>query len=177
MDIAREIKRQLSMDEVVRYYGFVPNGGGYIACPYHKEKTPSLKVYAEPGRGWHCYGCNEGGSVIDFVMALFNIPFTAAVVRLNADFHLGLTNDDPDPRELERLKAERLSAQKADARREAEYMAKTYEYRRLWNAKLHKAPKSPDEPFHPEYIEACKKLDALDWWFVEHPYKRGEQYQ
>lgn len=175
--IADTIKRTLSMDEVVRYYGFVPNRGGFITCPYHKEKTPSLKVYTEPGRGWHCYGCNEGGSVIDFTMALFNIPFSAAVVRLNADFRLGLTNNRPDPREAARLRAERLKTKREADAREAEYMTHTYEYRRLWLAKKLKAPSAPNEPLNPEYIEACKKLDALDWWFVEHPYKRGEQYQ
>lgn len=175
MDIADEIKRRLSMDEVVRRYGFTPKQpGNYICCPFHHEKTPSLKVYSEPGRGFHCYGCGEGGSAIDFAMKLFNIPFSAAVVRLNADFRLGLTNDRPGPRELARLKAERLAHEEAAEAYEAEYMKRTYEYRRLWQAKLFKAPKSPDELPDPEYIEACFNLDALGWWFTQNPYKRGD---
>lgn len=79
------------MDEVVRRYGFTPKQpGNYICCPFHNEKTPSLKVYSQPGRGWMCFGCGKGGTVIDFVMNLYKIPFSAAVVRLNADFNLGL---------------------------------------------------------------------------------------
>ena len=174
MDIAEEIKRRLSMDEVVRRYGLEPNRAGFICCPFHREKTPSLKVYSEPGRGFNCYGCGAGGSVIDFVMKLFNIPFSAAVVRLNADFRLGLCNDRPAPREVEKLKAERLAKENAAEAAEAEYMVNTYEFRRLWQAKLFKAPKSPVGPFDPEYIEACLKLDWLQYWFDTHPYKRGD---
>lgn len=178
MDIADEIKRRLSMDEVVRAYGFEPKQpGNYICCPFHHDKTASLKVYNEAGRGFHCFGCGQGGSVIDFAMLLFKIPFSAAVVRLNADFRLGLSNDRPDPRELARLKAERQKRENEAEAAEADYMAHTYEYRRLWNAKIFKAPKSPEEIIDPEYIEACKKLDALDYWFFTHPYKRGEQYK
>lgn len=68
---------------------------------------------------------------------------------------------------------EREAKQREAEAYEAEYMAKTYEYRRLWNAKLFKAPKSMDELPDPEYVEACLKLTALDEWFRENPYKRG----
>ncbi len=85
------------MDEVVRRYGFEPNRAGFICCPFHREKTPSLKVYSEPGRGFYCYGCGAGGSVIDFAMLLFKIPFANAVSRIDCDFLLGLLNDKPEP--------------------------------------------------------------------------------
>ena len=177
MDVAGEIKQRLSMGDVARHYGFTPNGGGFIACPLHREKTPSLKIYEEPGRGFHCYGCGKGGSVIDFTMELFGLPFAAAVVRLNADFRLGLCNDHPDPRELRRLAEERLVVKREAGAREAEYMAHTREHCRLWQAKLLKAPANPDEPFDAEYVEACQRLPALEEWFRLHPYKRGEHYQ
>lgn len=122
MDIADEIKQRLSMDEVVKRYGFTPKQpGNYICCPFHNEKTPSLKVYSQPGRGWMCFGCGKGGTVIDFVMNLYKIPFSAAVVRLNADFRLGLCNDRPDPREAEKLRAERLAKEKAVAYSREQY--------------------------------------------------------
>jgi DNA primase len=168
--IADAIKRALSMDAVARYYGFHPNRSGNILCPFHHEKTASLKIYTEPGRGFHCYGCGEGGSVIDFVMKLLSIPYSAALVRLNADFHLGLTNEKPDPKELARLHRERREAEERRRAFEAEYEIRTNQFRRLWAAKVHKAPQSPGDEFDPEYVEACKTLDALDWWFQEHPF-------
>lgn len=164
--IADEIKRTLSMDQVARFYGFNPNRAGDILCPFHAEKTPSLKIYPEPGRGWHCFGCGQGGSVIDFVMQLFRISFSAAVVRLNADFSLGLTNEAPDPREVLRRRTELREAERKRAAHEAEYISKASTFRRLWAAKLR------GDPNDPEYVEACKRLDALDAWFMEHPFEQ-----
>lgn len=56
----------------------VPERGGFVNCPFHKEKTPSLKIYREQNR-WHCFGCNEGGDVIDFVIKRDNLTFIDAV--------------------------------------------------------------------------------------------------
>ena len=167
------IKRTLSMYDVAVMYGFTPNRSGNIKCPFHAEKTASLKIYREPGRGFHCFGCGAGSTVIDFVMKLFNIPFQAAVVRLNADFRLGLSNTRPDSRELERLRARRREQEKAVKAFTAEWDKRMEEHRRLWCAKIQKAPSGPWDDFDPEYVEACKRLDYLEWWFDAHPYSEG----
>jgi len=44
---------------------------GKIHCPFHEDRTPSLHVYPEPGRGWYCYGCRRGGSVYDLAALLW----------------------------------------------------------------------------------------------------------
>lgn len=50
-------------------------------CPFHKEKTPSFHV--SPNRGfYHCFGCKETGSAIDFVMKLEGQTFGEAVRAL-----------------------------------------------------------------------------------------------
>ncbi|WP_437565053.1 DNA primase [Sorangium sp. So ce542] len=50
-------------------------------CPFHKEKTPSFHV--NPNRGfYHCFGCKETGSAIDFVMKLEGRTFAEAVREL-----------------------------------------------------------------------------------------------
>ena len=47
-------------------------------CPFHKEKSPSFHV--NPERGFfHCFGCKEAGSVIDFVMKEQGCTFPEAV--------------------------------------------------------------------------------------------------
>jgi len=38
---------------------------GKVCCPFHEDRTPSLHVYDEPGRGWYCFGCGRGGSIYD----------------------------------------------------------------------------------------------------------------
>jgi 5S rRNA maturation endonuclease (ribonuclease M5) len=43
-------------------------GNEFVAlCPFHREKSPSFHVNPEYNT-FHCFGCNCGGSVIDFVM-------------------------------------------------------------------------------------------------------------
>jgi hypothetical protein len=41
-----------------------------IACPFHDDRTPSLHVYDDH---WHCFGCDLGGTIIDFGAALYGI--------------------------------------------------------------------------------------------------------
>ena len=50
-------------------------------CPFHKEKTPSFHV--NPDRGFfHCFGCQESGSAIDFLMKHDSLTFPEAVRAL-----------------------------------------------------------------------------------------------
>lgn len=50
-------------------------------CPFHKEKSPSFHV--NPDRGFfHCFGCKESGSAIDFLMRHEGYTFPEAVRAL-----------------------------------------------------------------------------------------------
>lgn len=50
-------------------------------CPFHQEKTPSFHV--NPDRGFfHCFGCKEAGSAIDFVIKHEGYSFPEAVRAL-----------------------------------------------------------------------------------------------
>lgn len=47
---------------------------GKVTCPFHDDRTPSLHAYDDPDRGWTCFGCGAGGSIIDFASRLWDIP-------------------------------------------------------------------------------------------------------
>lgn len=50
-------------------------------CPFHHEKTPSFHV--NPERGFfHCFGCGESGSAVDYLMKLEGLTFVEAVKAL-----------------------------------------------------------------------------------------------
>ena len=50
-------------------------------CPFHQEKTPSFHV--NPDRGFfHCFGCKEAGSAIDFLIKHEGYTFPEAVREL-----------------------------------------------------------------------------------------------
>ncbi|WP_263118939.1 DNA primase [Cellulomonas fimi] len=50
-------------------------------CPFHDERTPSFHVRPQVGL-YHCFGCGEGGDVIDFVQKVDGLPFSEAVEYL-----------------------------------------------------------------------------------------------
>jgi len=82
-DIA-EVRDRTRIDEVIgEYVALRRAGAGSLKglCPFHDEKTPSLNVRPTHGT-FHCFGCAEGGSVIDFVMKIEVLGFVEAVERL-----------------------------------------------------------------------------------------------
>lgn len=57
------------------------NRQGYIKCPFHNEKTPSLSVKFYPDvnkQRFKCFGCGESGDSIDFIMKLKNMGYNEA---------------------------------------------------------------------------------------------------
>lgn len=49
-------------------------------CPFHEEKTPSFFIFGD--NHFHCYGCQEHGDSISFLMKTENISFVGAVKEL-----------------------------------------------------------------------------------------------
>ena len=61
-------------------------------CPFHSEKTPSFSVDAERGL-FYCFGCQKGGSLIDFLMETDKLSFLEAVEELAERAHVTLPAD------------------------------------------------------------------------------------
>lgn len=59
-------------------------GKGYFGlCPFHNEKTPSF--YVDPVKQlYYCFGCGNGGSVIQFIMGVENLDYIETI-KLLAD--------------------------------------------------------------------------------------------
>jgi DNA primase len=95
-DIA-EVREKVKIDEVIsEYVTLRPAGGGSLKglCPFHDEKSPSFNV--RPDRGWHCFGCGEGGDVFNFLMKIDGLGFTEAVERLADKVGVTLRREDGD---------------------------------------------------------------------------------
>jgi hypothetical protein len=81
IDSAKSIKIQDIHD-----FGKVRKTGKRIqaCCPLHEDKNPSFVIYTD-NNTWHCFSCNRGGSVIDFIMYREGKKFIRAVKYLNGE--------------------------------------------------------------------------------------------
>jgi len=79
--------KSIDLAALMRRQGYVlkPHGKDQVmACPFHKDNTPSLVVSAN--NLWHCMGaCQKGGSVIDWVMRSEGVSFRYACELLRGD--------------------------------------------------------------------------------------------
>ena len=141
---AEIIRETITMEDMLERYGLEPNRAGFINCPLHKDVTPSLKIYPHP-RGWHCFSCGAGGSVIDWVMQMERVNFSNAVEMIENWFSL----DGPafDPAILHERREERKQRQELERR-----WVQTYSV-------LHK----PHIEWTTELEQACSEVADLDW--------------
>ncbi|EFP0169988.1 TPA: hypothetical protein JL156_005025, partial [Escherichia coli] len=66
----QHLKAAVSLVAVVQAQGrqLVKKGKDFTTlCPFHDEKTPSCVISPEKNL-YHCFGCNAGGSVLNWVM-------------------------------------------------------------------------------------------------------------
>lgn len=93
-----EIRSAVDAVELVGDYVHLKrSGSNYVGlCPFHQEDTPSFTVDPEKGL-YHCFGCNAGGNVFQFLQQIENVGFVEAV-RMLAE-RTGI--DLPDPGEDE----------------------------------------------------------------------------
>jgi len=78
------VRERARIDEIVRdYVSLKSAGGGSLKglCPFHEERSPSFHV--TPARGmWYCFGCGEGGDVLNFLQKIDHMSFAESVEKL-----------------------------------------------------------------------------------------------
>ncbi len=93
-DIADYICENISIIDIIESYGLkyiVESENRFrMLCPFHQEKTPSLKIFKETN-SFHCFGCGEGSSVIDFIMLYEKVSFSDVVNRYKTNANVGST--------------------------------------------------------------------------------------
>lgn len=78
------VRERAHIDEIVGQHVTLKSAGvGSMKglCPFHDERSPSFHVRPQVGR-YHCFGCGEGGDVIDFVQKVDGLGFSEAVEYL-----------------------------------------------------------------------------------------------
>ena len=150
MDLFTQIKMAVSVKEAAEYYGLEVNRGNMVCCPFHNDRTPSMKLNEDY---FYCFGCGASGDVIDLAARLFGLSGYDAAKKLAADF--GIVEQKPSV-------LTKLKRSKSQAELESRSFRVLGDYLQiLQDWKEHCAPQSPEDVIDPRYAEACHMLERI----------------
>ena len=152
------VKDAVSARNAAEFYGIHVNRSGMARCPFHNDRTPSMKV----DRRFHCFGCGADGDVIDFAARLFGLGNKEAAEKLASDF--GVSYDSGFHHRQSRQKPHVIRKNQRQLREEAErnfYRILTDYYHLMRQWKEGRAPKAPDEEWDSYFCEALRNLDKV----------------
>lgn len=159
---SEEIKSRYSMRDIVERYGFRPNRAGFIVCPFHKEKTASMKIYKD---NYYCFGCGEHGDIFSFIQSMDNLTFREAFLSLGGTYEEETFHD----------RIERYHAQKTrDMRKKEE--EKLRAKRKLNNdlIDIYRDRYRNAEPFSDIWTDCC---NALQYQLYLHEILNGLRWE
>lgn len=158
MNVFEAVKQSVTTRQAAEFYGNKPNRAGMIVCPFHNDRTPSMKV----DKRFHCFGCGADGDVIDFVARLFGKGAKEAAEMIATDFAIAYENRS-------RVSPpQRAVRQKSDAEKYKEAENKCFrvlsDYFHLLNRwETEYAPQLEDEQWHPLFVEALQKKSYVEY--------------
>lgn len=141
----------VSVKEAAEYYGLEVNRGNMVCCPFHNDRTPSMKLNEEY---FYCFGCGAHGDVVALTAQLFDLPPAETAKKLAADF--GIVEQKPSV-------LTKLKRSKSQAELESRSFRVLGDYLQiLQDWKAHCAPQSPEDAIDPRYAEACHMLERIE---------------
>ncbi len=156
MSIFEIVKSSVTTRQAAERYGIRVNHYGMARCPFHNDRTPSMKV----DERFHCFGCQADGDVIDFVARLFDLPVKDAAVKLANDFGIDGRDNECDQTRKDTIPAGRGDFEVLKKRVLHVYSEYLYLLNR-WRTDL--APASVDEEWDPLFMEALQKRDQVEY--------------
>lgn len=155
MGIFEAVKAEISMMSAAKHYGIPIKHSSMTNCIFHNDSHPSMKLYKDH---FHCFSCGAHGDVIAFTAQLLSLSQYDAAKKLADDF--GITYDRTDGRYASKAFSPSKSANKYD-----EIVRLFQEYTAILEARKERyAPISPNEEFHPLYVESIHELPEYQYF-------------
>ena len=151
MNLFEAVKAAVTLRMAAERYGLPVKQGNMICCPFHDDRTPSMKLNEDY---FYCFGCGAHGDVIALTAPLFDLAPAEAAKKLAGDF--GITEQKPSV--LAKLK--RGKSQAGLESRSFRVLGDYLQILQDWKA--HCAPQSPEDEIDPRYAEACHMLERIE---------------
>ena len=156
MNLFESVKAAATVRQAAEHYGLKIGQGNMVCCPFHADRTPSMKLDEDY---FYCFGCGTSGDVIDLVAKLFNLSSYDAAKKLAYDFGI-----DPDkPPATAALRKPKYPLAKAFQNETLHCQRILCDYLHLLERwKVQCAPKTPEDTIDDCFVEACQMLDYIE---------------
>ena len=151
MNLFDTVKAAVTPRMAAERYGLPIRQGSMVCCPFHDDRTPSMKLNEDY---FYCFGCGAHGDVIALTAQLFDLPPAEAAKKLAADF--GITGQKPSIL----AKLQHGKSQEETERRCFRVLGDYLQILQGW--KTNCAPQSPEDIIDPRYVEACHMLERIE---------------
>lgn len=147
------VKAAIPVPTAAKRYGLEVNSGDMARCPFHDDRTPSMKLYEDH---YFCFGCGKHGDVISLVVELFAIPPYDAACKLADDFGV-----DTNAEIVQRPAREELRIFREDQLRCQQVLCTYLRLLTRWREEY--APTNPEDEPDDRFVEACQMIDTIDY--------------
>lgn len=172
-----ELKLNISPLEVAtRYLGEPEKRQGssfWYKSPFRQETEPSFVV---SHKGFHDFGDNWSGDIIDFIQRLYNISFKEAIEFLKREY--GFTENEYENAKIRHIKQKQMVQRQRKQVEAEEWFNRIYGYLcdmwKKWEECL-----AEFEPLSSGYAYAQNRIFILDYWidyFLEHTSEKERLY-
>jgi len=145
-DIFRNIKDSVTARQVGECYGLVFGRNGMARCPFHNERSPSMKV----DRRYYCFGCHATGDAVDLAVQLLGLKPKEAAERIAHDFGLGNMKVTPKIEPDGRQKLHMIRKRIKDYIKLLEHIRDNH------------APQDMDAEWDEQFIDALKRISYAE---------------
>ena len=164
--VFQAVKQNITARQVAEFYGINVQHNGMACCPFHDDKTPSLKL----DERFYCFGCHATGDAIDFVSELFQIGKLEAAKQIAEDFHLNYDRSakhgkkHPVSEEQKREREMRQFIKDFTQWRSKILSDLSGDYRFLAEKAEHYQPSDREAPFPSRYADALNDRNLVEFY-------------
>ena len=150
------LKARVTVPQAAAHYGVRIGQNGLCRCPFHSDKTPSMKIIETY---FYCFGCHSTGDVIDFTTRLFDLSPLDAARKLASDFGI-----DPNTPASAAVEPPHIRQEESRWEREGRCASTLIEYERLLkNRQRRFSPVHPSDEWDDRFVSASHALPQVSY--------------